>query len=118
MGKYQIWLALVTLTLLFVSALADDVVVSVVRGLQAMEATNIPTDTFKVGFTGAGQMAESIARGVVQSGVLPPHRILTTVHSNPSRGTAFESFGIKLLPHSNAVITILSIFLDFVLYWI
>ncbi|KAK3218150.1 hypothetical protein Dsin_012120 [Dipteronia sinensis] len=82
----------------------SDDVVCVVRRLKAMEAITIPTDTFKVGFIGAGKMAESIARGVVQSGLLPPHRILTAVHSNPSRGTAFESFGVKLLPHSNAVV--------------
>ncbi|KAL5810356.1 hypothetical protein ACOSQ4_026924 [Xanthoceras sorbifolium] len=69
-----------------------------------METFTIPTETFKVGFIGAGKMAESIARGVVQSGVMPPHRILTAVHSNPTRGTAFESFGVKLLPHNNAVV--------------
>lgn len=69
-----------------------------------MESTlMIPPETFKVGFIGAGKMAESIARGVVQSGVLPPNRILTAVHKNPSRATAFESFGVKLLSTNKAV---------------
>ncbi|KAL6124729.1 hypothetical protein ACLB2K_077240 [Fragaria x ananassa] len=34
-------------------------------------------------------MAESIARGVVRSGILPPNRI-TTSHSSPLRRQAFE----------------------------
>ncbi|PPD73387.1 hypothetical protein GOBAR_DD29685 [Gossypium barbadense] len=50
-----------------------------------MEAVPIQSENFKLGFIGAGKMAESIARGVVQSGVLPPQRISTAIHSNPSR---------------------------------
>lgn len=64
-----------------------------------MEALPIPTDTFKLGFIGAGKMAESIARGIVRSGVLPPNRI-STFHANPIRRQAFESFGVELL-HKN-----------------
>ncbi|KAJ0079364.1 hypothetical protein Patl1_22887 [Pistacia atlantica] len=40
----------------------------------------------------AGKM--SIARGVLQSGVHPPQRISTAVHSNPNRRIAFETFGV------------------------
>ena len=48
-------------------------------------------------------MAESIAKGIVQSGLLPASRISTAVHSNPSRGIAFESFGVRVLPKNNNV---------------
>ncbi|XP_065862912.1 pyrroline-5-carboxylate reductase-like isoform X1 [Euphorbia lathyris] len=48
-------------------------------------------------------MAESIARGVVQSGVLPPSRI-RTAHSYPDRCSAFESFCVKVFPHNNEVV--------------
>lgn len=68
-----------------------------------MEAIPIPIDTYKLGFIGAGKLAESIARGVVQSGVLPPHRIYTAIHVNSSRRDAFESFGVKVLPNNEAV---------------
>lgn len=49
-------------------------------------------------------MAESIARGVVQSGVLPPNRISTSIHSNTNRRTTFESFGVNVLSHNSAVV--------------
>ena len=62
----------------------------------AMEAFPIPSDTYKLGFIGAGKMAENIARGVVQSGLMPPSRI-STAHSNPLRRDAFESFGVSVL---------------------
>lgn len=52
-------------------------------------------------------MAESIARGVVQSGILPPSRICTAVHSNPTRRLAFESFGVTVLPDNQAVLQFL-----------
>ncbi|XP_060669009.1 pyrroline-5-carboxylate reductase isoform X3 [Ziziphus jujuba] len=65
-----------------------------------MEVLTIPTDTYKLGFIGAGKMAESIARGVVQSGVLPASRIRTS-HSNPARRKVFESFGVQLLPRNH-----------------
>ncbi|XP_031378974.1 pyrroline-5-carboxylate reductase-like [Punica granatum] len=69
-----------------------------------MEVTSIPADTYKVGFFGAGKMAESIARGMVRSGILPPSRICTAVHSNLTRGHAFESFGVSVLPDNQAVV--------------
>ncbi|KAL6145158.1 hypothetical protein ACLB2K_055846 [Fragaria x ananassa] len=68
-----------------------------------MEALPIPTETYKLGFIGAGKMAESIARGVVGSGILPANRI-TTSHSSPSRRQAFESFGVHLLPRNDDVV--------------
>ncbi|CAB4286488.1 unnamed protein product [Prunus armeniaca] len=68
-----------------------------------MEALPIPTDTFKLGFIGAGKMAESIARGIVRSGVLPPNRI-STFHANPIRRQAFESFGVELLLKNDDVV--------------
>ncbi|GMI89310.1 EMBRYO DEFECTIVE 2772, pyrroline-5- carboxylate (P5C) reductase [Hibiscus trionum] len=69
-----------------------------------MVATPIQTESFKLGFIGAGKMAESIARGVVQSGVLPPQRISTAIHSNPNRGIAFQSLGITVHSHNNDVV--------------
>lgn len=48
-------------------------------------------------------MAESIARGVVGSGLLPPSRICTS-HSNPIRVDAFESFGVTVLPRNDDVV--------------
>ncbi|GMY19175.1 pyrroline-5-carboxylate reductase [Fagus crenata] len=68
-----------------------------------MEAFPIPSDTYKLGFIGAGKMAESIARGVVGSGLLPPSRICTS-HSNPIRVDAFESFGVTVLPRNDDVV--------------
>ncbi|KAL5546505.1 hypothetical protein UlMin_006192 [Ulmus minor] len=68
-----------------------------------MEVFPIPTDTYKLGFIGAGKMAESIARGVVRSGVLPASRIFTS-HSNASRRDVFESFGVKVLPRNDDVV--------------
>ncbi|KAG4136764.1 hypothetical protein ERO13_D07G028300v2 [Gossypium hirsutum] len=65
-----------------------------------MEAVPIQSENFKLGFIGAGKMAESIARGVVQSGVMPPQRISTAIHSNPSRGTPFQSLGISVYSHN------------------
>ncbi|XVF56254.1 hypothetical protein PTKIN_Ptkin06aG0104200 [Pterospermum kingtungense] len=69
-----------------------------------MEAVPIQSESFKLGFIGAGKMAESIAKGVVQSGVLPPHRISTGINSNPNRAIAFQSLGISLLPHNSDVV--------------
>lgn len=48
-------------------------------------------------------MAESIARGVVQSGLMPPSRISTS-HSNPLRRDAFESFGVSVFSRLDDVI--------------
>ncbi|EXB37373.1 Pyrroline-5-carboxylate reductase [Morus notabilis] len=69
-----------------------------------MEAFPIPADTYKLGFIGAGKMAESIARGVVRSGILPASRIITAAHSNPLRREAFESFGVRVLSKNDDVL--------------
>lgn len=63
----------------------------------------IPIDTYKLGFIGAGKMAESIAKGVVHSGVLPPSRICTA-HLNMNRKNAFESFGVKVFDQNHEVV--------------
>lgn len=48
-------------------------------------------------------MAESIAKGVVQSGLLPAARI-RTAHLDPARRTAFQSFGVAVLDHNDQVV--------------
>ncbi|KAK6127260.1 hypothetical protein DH2020_038986 [Rehmannia glutinosa] len=63
----------------------------------------IPTESYNLGFIGAGKMAESIARGVVKSGVLPASQI-RTAHLATARRTAFESFGVKVLSHNIEVV--------------
>ena len=63
----------------------------------------IPTDSYKLGFIGAGKMAESIARGVVKSGILPASRI-RTAHSGSARRTAFESIGVTVLDNNSQVV--------------
>ncbi|GAY54764.1 hypothetical protein CUMW_159220 [Citrus unshiu] len=69
-----------------------------------MDAFPIPAESFILGFIGAGKMAESIVKGVAKSGVLPPDRICTAVHSNLKRRDAFESIGVKVLSDNNAVV--------------
>ncbi|KAI4348627.1 hypothetical protein L6164_009331 [Bauhinia variegata] len=69
-----------------------------------MEILPISVDTYNLGFIGAGKMAESIARGAVGSGVLPPSRIRTASHTNPARRQAFESFGVKVLAQNQDVV--------------
>ncbi|KAK7286696.1 hypothetical protein RJT34_21881 [Clitoria ternatea] len=69
-----------------------------------MEILPIPANSYTLGFIGAGKMAESIASGAVRSGVLPPSRIRTAVHSNPARRTAFESFGVTVLSSNEDVV--------------
>jgi pyrroline-5-carboxylate reductase len=54
-------------------------------------------DAFRLGFIGAGNLAESIARGVAASGVLPASAIRTAPHRRPERGAAFASIGACLL---------------------
>ncbi|XP_042019672.1 pyrroline-5-carboxylate reductase-like isoform X2 [Salvia splendens] len=62
----------------------------------------IPTESCKVGFIGAGKMAESIARGVVSSGVLPASQV-RTAHLG-ARRTVFESFGVKVYDQNSQVV--------------
>jgi pyrroline-5-carboxylate reductase len=58
-------------------------------------------NAFRLGFIGAGNLAESIARGVAASGVLPASAIRTAPHRRPERGAAFASIGAHLFD-SNA----------------
>ncbi|KAJ8760033.1 hypothetical protein K2173_010889 [Erythroxylum novogranatense] len=70
-----------------------------------METTTpILLDTYTLGFIGAGKMAESIAKGVVQAGVLPPSRIFTADHSNPSRRSAFQSLSVNVVSSNRQVV--------------
>lgn len=65
----------------------------------------IPTESCKIGFIGAGKMAESIARGVVNSGVLPASQV-RTAHLG-TRRTVFESFGVKVFDQNSQVLIVL-----------
>ncbi|XP_043698702.1 pyrroline-5-carboxylate reductase-like [Telopea speciosissima] len=67
-------------------------------------ATPIPLDTFNLGFIGAGKMAESIAKGMVKSGILPASRIRTAVHKDASRREAFSSLGVKVYDTNQEVV--------------
>ncbi|CAN7081126.1 unnamed protein product [Brassica oleracea var. botrytis] len=69
-----------------------------------METLLISAESFKVGFIGAGKMAESTARGVVASRMLPPNRNSTAVHSNLNRRQVFESFGVNVFSSSEEVV--------------
>ncbi|CAN6825879.1 unnamed protein product [Brassica oleracea] len=69
-----------------------------------METLPISAESFKVGFIGAGKMAESIARGVVASGMLPQNRNSTAVHSNLNHRQVFESFGVNVFSSSEEVV--------------
>ncbi|RRT76632.1 hypothetical protein B296_00011244 [Ensete ventricosum] len=61
------------------------------------------TDIFKLGFIGAGNMAESIARGVSKSGVLPASSI-RTAHPRPQRQQLFQSFGVSIVEDNAQVL--------------
>lgn len=66
-------------------------------------APPIPVDSFKLGFIGAGKMAESIARGIVKSEILPAYRI-QTAHKRVERRSSFQSFGVSVLDHNHQVV--------------
>ncbi|XP_039129487.1 pyrroline-5-carboxylate reductase [Dioscorea cayenensis subsp. rotundata] len=60
-------------------------------------------DAFRLGFIGAGNMAESISRGVIKAGVLPPSSI-RTAHRCPKRRSVFQSFGVQILETNQQVV--------------
>lgn len=60
---------------------------------------DVPATT-RVGFIGAGQMAEAIARGFVKSGILPADQIFA---SRGSRKAIFESFGVNVCSNTEVV---------------
>ncbi|KAI5682738.1 hypothetical protein M9H77_03966 [Catharanthus roseus] len=66
-------------------------------------APPIPSDNFNLGFIGAGKMAESIARGIVKSGILPAYRI-GTAHKRVERRSAFQSFGVSVVDNNHQVV--------------
>lgn len=59
--------------------------------------------TFRLGLIGAGNMAEAIARGALDRGVLPPGS-LCAADPSPERLALFESFGVTPLADNAAVI--------------
>lgn len=63
-----------------------------------------PANAFRLGFIGAGNLAESIARGVAASGVLPASAIRTAPHRRPERGAAFASIGARLFDSNAQVV--------------
>ncbi|KAL7092929.1 hypothetical protein ACP275_11G012400 [Erythranthe tilingii] len=73
------------------------------RRIMAAKIVPVPTEPYTLGFIGAGKMAESIARGVVKSGLLPAAHI-RTAHLGTARRTAFESFGVKVLDKNSQVV--------------
>ncbi|KAF3336826.1 pyrroline-5-carboxylate reductase [Carex littledalei] len=62
-----------------------------------------PNDVFKLGFVGAGNLAESITRGVIKSAVLPATSIRTT-HRRAERRSLFASFGCRILETNAQVV--------------
>ncbi|KAJ1695730.1 hypothetical protein LUZ63_012428 [Rhynchospora breviuscula] len=60
-------------------------------------------DVFRLGFVGAGNLAESITRGVVRSAVLPATSIRTT-HHRADRRSLFASFGCRILETNAQVV--------------
>ena len=74
--------------------------------VRASPAAAAADAAFRLGFVGAGNLAESIARGVAASGVLPASAIRTAPHRRPERGAAFASLGARILA-SNAQVLLL-----------
>ncbi|KAF0926781.1 hypothetical protein E2562_027391 [Oryza meyeriana var. granulata] len=58
----------------------------------------------RLGFIGPGSLAESIARGVAASGVLPATAIRTAPHRRPERAAAFASIGAHILDTNAQVV--------------
>nr|AAO32084.1 pyrroline-5-carboxylate reductase [Hordeum vulgare subsp. vulgare] len=63
-----------------------------------------PAPAFRLGFVGAGNLAESIARGVAASGVLPASAVRTAPHRRPERAAAFASLGATILASNAQVV--------------
>uniref|UniRef100_A0A8R7TEK1 Pyrroline-5-carboxylate reductase catalytic N-terminal domain-containing protein n=1 Tax=Triticum urartu TaxID=4572 RepID=A0A8R7TEK1_TRIUA len=61
-------------------------------------------DAFRLGLVGAGNLAESIARGVTASGVLPAFAVRIAPHRRLERGAAFTSLGTTILASNAQVV--------------
>mmetsp|Transcript_29634 Transcript_29634/g.70641 ORF Transcript_29634/g.70641 Transcript_29634/m.70641 type:complete len:275 (+) Transcript_29634:125-949(+) len=57
----------------------------------------------KIGFIGAGQMAEALARGFTAEGITSPSKVFCT-DPNASRKGVFEEFGAKALDSASEVV--------------
>lgn len=62
----------------------------------------IDKEAFKLGFIGAGNLASSVATGLVKQGIVPASRIFTA-HRNPESRVNFTSMGIKVFPKNHQV---------------
>ncbi|MEM7576263.1 MAG: pyrroline-5-carboxylate reductase [Planctomycetota bacterium] len=58
---------------------------------------------YKLGFIGSGNMAEAIARGAIEQGVLKPEQMMAS-DPTPTRRDAFEAFGVNCVDDSAGVI--------------
>jgi pyrroline-5-carboxylate reductase len=56
--------------------------------------TRSPLDAKRIGFIGAGNMAEAITRGLIESGTVPPERIAASDVSQDRRRLMADSYGI------------------------
>lgn len=63
----------------------------------------IDKDNFKLGFIGAGNLASSVATGLVKLGILPASRIFTA-HRNPESRVAFTSVGVQVFQQNSKVV--------------
>ncbi|XBI37302.1 hypothetical protein VPH35_122654 [Triticum aestivum] len=61
-------------------------------------------DGFRLGFVGAGNLAESIPRCVTVSGVLPASAVRIAPHRCPEHGAAFASLGATILASNAQVV--------------
>ncbi|CAD6234926.1 unnamed protein product [Miscanthus lutarioriparius] len=73
----------------------------------AAAAAAVNGDGFRLGFVGAGNLAESIARGVAASGVLPASAIRTAPHRQPRARRGFRVLRRVLAPNQCPVKQIL-----------
>lgn len=62
----------------------------------------MPAINKRVGFIGAGQMAEALARGFAARGVVAT-AAMTATDPNPERKAVFQSFGVKVVDSNSEV---------------
>ncbi len=59
--------------------------------------------TFELGFIGAGNMAEAMARGAIRTAIAPAASIIAS-DPNPSRRQLFESLGMRVSERNEAIV--------------